>query len=118
MLSKKHEMWKKTYGFSITKMVHSSAVDFLREKSHDCGSSSFRGLLYLAPVDFFLFQKLKIKSPLKGQRFTTIFEVNENSEMVLRVIPETAFQDYFRNSKHRWEKCINQGGEYFEGGKS
>jgi len=54
----------------------------------------------LAPEDVFLFPKLK--SPVKGQRFTTIYEIKENSLTELRAIPETVFQDCFQQWKHRW----------------
>ena len=33
----------------------------------------------------------------------------------LRAIPQNTFQDAFQNWKKRWERCINSGGEYFEG---
>ena len=70
----------------------------------------------LAPADFIFFSKLK--SPLKGQRFSTIDEIKENSLTELRAIPETAFQDWFQQWKRGWQKCINQEGVYFEGDKS
>jgi hypothetical protein len=70
----------------------------------------------LAPADFLLFPKLKY--PLKGQRFSTVDEIKENSLTELRAIPETAFQDCFQQWKRRWKKCINQEGEYFESDKS
>jgi transposase len=63
----------------------------------------------LAPVDFLLFPKLK--STLKGHRFQTI---EENSLWDLRAIPQNAFQNW----KKRWKRCIDNGGEYFEGDKS
>jgi len=69
----------------------------------------------LAPADFFLF--LKLKSSLKGRRFQTVKEIEENSIRDLRAIPQNTFQDAFQNWKKRWKRCIKSGGEYFEGGK-
>jgi hypothetical protein len=43
----------------------------------------------LAPADFFLFPKLK--STLKGRRFQTIEEIQENAIRELRAIRESAF---------------------------
>jgi transposase len=69
----------------------------------------------LAPADFFLFPQLK--SSLKGRRFQTIEEIEENWTRDLRTIPQNKFQDAFQNWKKRWERCIKSGGEYFEGDK-
>ena len=68
--------------------------------------------LDLAPVDFFLFPKLK--SSLKGRRFQTAEEIEENSIRDLRAIPQNTFQDAFQNWKTRWERCVKSGGEYVE----
>ena len=69
----------------------------------------------LAPTDFFLFPKLK--SSLKGRRFQTVEEIEENSIRDLRAIPQNTFQDAFQNWKKRWARCIKSGGMYFEGDK-
>ena len=69
----------------------------------------------LAPCDFFLFPKLK--SVLKGRRFDTIDDIKKNSSLALKDIPKEAFQDCMVKWKHRWDKCVNRGGEYFEGDK-
>jgi len=69
----------------------------------------------LAPADFFLFPKLK--SSLKGRRFQTVEEVEENLIRDLCTIPQNMFQDAFQNWKKGWEWCIKSGGEYFEGDK-
>ena len=66
----------------------------------------------LAPADLFLFPKLK--SSLKGHRFQTVEEIEENSIRDLRAIPPNTFQDAFQNWKRRWERCIKSGGGYFE----
>jgi len=69
----------------------------------------------LAPADFFLFPKLKFS--LKGRRFQTVEEIEENSTWDLRAIPQNTFQDALQNWKKRWEWCIKSGGEYFKGDK-
>ena len=62
----------------------------------------------MAPVEFFLFPKLKL--PLRGTRFQSIEDIKENSRRELKSIPENAFQKCFH-------KCIISGGAYFEGNK-
>jgi len=57
-----------------------------------------------APADFILFPQLK--SSLKGRRFQTIEETEENWTRDLRAIPQNKFQDAFQNWKKRWERCI------------
>ena len=70
---------------------------------------------YLAPADFLLFPKLK--SSLKGRRFRTLEEIEQNSIRDLRAIPQNTLQDAFQNWKKRWARCIKSGGEYFVGDK-
>jgi len=65
----------------------------------------------LAPVDFFLFPKLK--STLKGRRFDTFNEIQRNSTKELFTIPKEAFQSW----QKRWERCVASEGNYFEGDK-
>jgi transposase len=48
----------------------------------------------LAPAEFFVFLFPRLKSTLKGRRFQTIENVEENSLRNLRAIPQTAFQDW------------------------
>jgi hypothetical protein len=52
---------------------------------------------------------------LKGRRFQTIEEIQENSITELRAITESAFQEAFQQCKKRWELCIASRGDYFEG---
>jgi hypothetical protein len=66
----------------------------------------------LAAADF-LFPKLK--STLKGGRFQTIQEIMENSQMELRAVPKKGYQDCIQKWQRRLERCINAGGEYFDG---
>ena len=69
----------------------------------------------LAPADFFLFPKLKFS--LKGRRFQSVEEIDENSIRDLRAIRQNTLQDAFQNWKKRCERCIKSGGEYFQGDK-
>jgi len=48
----------------------------------------------LAPANFFLFPKLK--TTLKGRRFQTITEIQQNAIRELRAITESAFQEAFK----------------------
>ena len=54
----------------------------------------------LAPADFFLL--LKLKSSLKGRRFQTVEEIEENSIRDLRAIPQNTFLDALQN----WKKTL------------
>ena len=69
----------------------------------------------LTPADFFLFPKLK--STLKGCHFQTVEEIEECVQINLNLIPQIDFQNAFQNLKKRWEQCIDNGGDYFEGDK-
>jgi transposase len=70
----------------------------------------------LAPADFFLFPKRK--STLKGRRFQTIEEIQENAIRELGAITESTFQEAFQQWKKRWERCIASRGDYFEGDRA
>ena len=50
---------------------------------------------YLVPCDFWLFPKLK--SPLKGKRFQTISEIQENTMGQLMAIPTKDFAECFEH---------------------
>jgi len=67
----------------------------------------------LAPADVFLFPKLK--TTLKGRRFQTIEDIQENAIRELHAITESAFQEAFQQWKKCWERCIASRGDYFEG---
>jgi len=67
----------------------------------------------LAPADFFLFPKLK--TTLKGRRFQTIEEIQENAMRELRAITQSAFQEAFQQWKKRSERRIASRGDYFQG---
>jgi len=67
----------------------------------------------LAPCDFFLFRKTKLK--LKGRRFDTIEEIQTESQRVLDTLIEKDFQEAFQKWRKRWDRCLHVGGNYFEG---
>ena len=59
----------------------------------------------LAPCDFFLFPKLKLR--MKGRTFDTIEEIQEESQRVLDTIPKRDFQCCFQAWQKRWDRCIH-----------
>jgi transposase len=61
----------------------------------------------------FLFPKLR--ATLKGRRFQTIEEIQENVIRKLRAITESAFQEAFQQWRKHWEQCITSRRDYFEG---
>jgi hypothetical protein len=52
---------------------------------------------------------------LKGSRFQTIEEIQENAIAELRAITESAFREALQQWKKRWERCIASRWNYFEG---
>lgn len=67
----------------------------------------------LAPADFFLFPRLKIR--LRGHRFEDIDVIQRESQKALDTFKEDDFQKCFQHWQKRWDKCINSQGDYFEG---
>jgi len=67
----------------------------------------------LAPCDFFLFAKMKLK--LKGHRFDANEEIQAKLERVLDTLIEKDFQEAFQKWKRRWDRCLHVGGNYLEG---
>jgi len=57
----------------------------------------------LAPCDFFLFPKMKMK--LKGRRFQTLEETEAESQAVLNTLRENDSQECFKKWQHRWNCC-------------
>jgi hypothetical protein len=53
----------------------------------------------LAPCDFFLFPKMKLK--LKGRRFDTIEEIQAESKRVHDTLTENDFQEVFQKWRRR-----------------
>jgi predicted acetyltransferase len=66
----------------------------------------------LAPCDFFLFPKLKLK--LKGRRLYTIEEIQAESQRVLDTLTEEDFQEAFQKWKRWRDLCLQAEGNYFE----
>ena len=66
----------------------------------------------LAPADYFLFPKLTF--PLKGRHFQTVEEIQCAVTRELNNISKTAFLEGMKKLKERANKCIEQGGMYFE----
>jgi hypothetical protein len=69
--------------------------------------------LGLAPCDFALFPKLKIK--LKGRRFEAVSDIQRESQAVLDSIRENDFDGAFEVWKKRWDRCKRSQGDYFQG---
>ncbi|GBN93837.1 hypothetical protein AVEN_38499-1 [Araneus ventricosus] len=67
----------------------------------------------LAPADFYLFPRLKMK--LKGHRFGDSDEVIENATKQLKELSKNGFLECFEQLYERWKKCVDAGGKYFEG---
>jgi hypothetical protein len=67
----------------------------------------------LAPCDFFLFPKMKVK--LKGRRFDIIEEIQAESQRVLDTLRDNYFQETSQKWRRRWDRCLHAGGNYFEG---
>jgi len=66
----------------------------------------------LAPADYFLFPKFKF--PLKGRHFQTVEEIQCAVTRELNNISKTAFLEGMKKLKERANRCIDQGGMYFE----
>jgi len=66
----------------------------------------------LAPSDFFIFPKLKMR--LKGRRFQ-MEEIQAEWQAVLNMLRENNFQECFKNWQCRWDRCQASEGDYFEG---
>ena len=67
----------------------------------------------LAPCDFLLFPKIKLK--LKGHRFNTTEEIQAESQRVLDTLTEKDFQEAFPKWRRWWDWCLHVGGNYFKG---
>jgi hypothetical protein len=67
----------------------------------------------LAPCDFVLFPKMKLK--LKGRGFDDIEEIKAESQRVIDTLLEKDVQEAFQKWKRRWGRCLHAGGKYFEG---
>ena len=66
----------------------------------------------LAPCDFSLFRKLKMK--LKGIYFQDVPTIQNYSTSVLESIPQSEMEQSFESLLNRCKICIESGGDYFE----
>jgi hypothetical protein len=69
--------------------------------------------LDLAPCDFALFPKLKMK--LKGSCYVTMSDIQRELQVVLDCIKENNFHGAIEGWKNRLDRCICYQGDYFEG---
>ena len=63
----------------------------------------------LAPCDFWLFPKLR------GCRYETIEEMKEAVTKALGTLIQEDFHGAFQKLLERYNKCIEAGGDYFDG---
>ena len=56
-----------------------------------------------------------MKLRLKGQRFTSIEEIQAKSQPVLNTLTPADFSECFQKWQNRWDRCIQAQGYYFEG---
>jgi hypothetical protein len=56
-----------------------------------------------------------MKVKLKGRRFDTSEEIQAESQRVFDTLTEKYFQEAFQKWRIRWDRCLNAGGNYFEG---
>jgi hypothetical protein len=54
---------------------------------------------------------MKLKTKLKGRRFQTVEEIQEQSQAVLNTLREYDFQECFKNWQQRWDRCQASDGE-------
>jgi hypothetical protein len=66
----------------------------------------------LAPCDFFLFPKMKLKP--KGCQFDAIEQIQAKLQRVHDSLKEKNFQEAFQIWRREWDWCLHTGGNYFE----
>jgi len=66
----------------------------------------------LSPANYFPFPKFKFS--LKGRHFETVQEIQCAVTRELNNISKTAFLEGMKKLKEPANKCIDQGGRYFE----
>ena len=67
----------------------------------------------LAPCDFWLFPK--VKAVVKGTHFESVQDIQARVTDIMRDLKEDDFKGCFRAWQGRMQRCIQLGGEYFEG---
>jgi hypothetical protein len=55
-----------------------------------------------------------MKFKLKGRRFDTNEEIQDESQRVLDTLTEKNFQEEFQKRRRLWDRCLHAGGNYFE----
>ena len=63
----------------------------------------------LAPCDFYLFPKMKLR--MKGRRFLSI----EEFQQVLNTLTPAHFNQCLQKRQNHWDLCMQVQGDYFEG---
>jgi hypothetical protein len=56
-----------------------------------------------------------MKLKLKGRRFDNIEVIHAESQRVLDSLTEQDFEEVFQKWRRRWDQCVHEGGDYFEG---
>jgi hypothetical protein len=56
-----------------------------------------------------------MKLQLKGCRFHTVEEIQQESQNVLGMLREQDLQHVFQQWQRRWDRCVTAQGDYFEG---
>jgi hypothetical protein len=67
----------------------------------------------LAPCNFFLFPKKKLR--LKGRRFNTTEEIHAESQEVIDTLTFENFQGSMKSRETRRDRRMHAQGDYFEG---
>jgi hypothetical protein len=98
----------------VTKQQRVDVCTEIRQLTSDDEIFLFRVITgNLAPCDFFLFPKMKLK--LKGRRFGTIEKIQAESQKVLDTLTEKDFQEVFKKWMIWWDRCLHAVGNYCEG---
>ena len=111
---------KRTRGLNRTQILHDNASShksrLTTQKLESMGLSVIRHPPYspdLAICDFWLFMELKNR--LAGKRFKTRAALAKSVNRELKNIPQSEYRKSFENWLIRLKKCIDAGGDYFEG---
>jgi hypothetical protein len=67
----------------------------------------------VAPCDFWLFPKIKIN--LKDRHWGSVEAVERVTTAALNSLQPADFAACFLQWERRWAKCLQLGGDYFEG---
>ena len=67
----------------------------------------------LSPCDFHLIPKMK--EPLRDIRFRTVPEILQAVERSIRTINTTGAAKDILRLPHRWQRVVNNAGDYIEG---